>query len=67
MLKSEAGRTIVHCDRCNMRLVGEALPGSRVGELAQRARENHWHVSRTAGEWQHICPTHQVERQGRFF
>ena len=66
MLKSEAGRTIVHCDRCNIRLEGEALPASRVGELAHRARLAHWQVERSAGQWAHICPAHPVERQGRF-
>lgn len=66
MLKSEAGRTIIHCDRCNVRLYGEALPEARVAELAARAKADHWQVLRRAGSWEHVCPSHPVERQGRF-
>lgn len=66
MLKSEAGRQIIHCDRCNARLPGEALPPGRVRELSERARQQHWRVERHAGDWQHICPSHPAERQGKF-
>lgn len=58
MLKSECGRFIIHCDRCNARLTGEALPSGREAELAARARAERWRVEREAGTWVHTCYAH---------